>query len=258
MPPTARQRRKERNPSAEGRTASPRLRARAKVPTPPADAAMDVSSLVAAWRRQPMWMLLAVTSGACAAFNGVFAKLTTTSLTSSLSASVATLLGLSPANTTVDVLVRGAFFGLNLLFNALMWALFTAALTRAESTTRVSIINVSANFMITALLGWMVFGEQLRGMWWAGAAMLAAGNVVIGRREEGKKSAVGEGMEPTAAGHGEAEGLMRGEEDNGRDVDVDLVELDDGVGRGREDGLEPQHGDEQRRLRAGQEVDAPI
>jgi uncharacterized protein involved in exopolysaccharide biosynthesis len=36
---------------------------------------MDISSLVAAWRRQPMWMLLAVASGACAAFNGVFAKL---------------------------------------------------------------------------------------------------------------------------------------------------------------------------------------
>ena len=26
-------------------------------------------------RRQPLWMVLAVSSGACAAFNGVFAKL---------------------------------------------------------------------------------------------------------------------------------------------------------------------------------------
>jgi hypothetical protein len=36
---------------------------------------MDTSSIIAAWRRQPLWMVLAVASGACAAFNGVFAKL---------------------------------------------------------------------------------------------------------------------------------------------------------------------------------------
>lgn len=33
------------------------------------------SSLVAALRRQPVWIVLAVSSGACAAINGVFAKL---------------------------------------------------------------------------------------------------------------------------------------------------------------------------------------
>ena len=36
---------------------------------------MDISSIIAAWRRQPLWMVLAVASGACAAINGVFAKL---------------------------------------------------------------------------------------------------------------------------------------------------------------------------------------
>ena len=75
-----------------------------------------------------------------------------------------------------------------------MWALFTAALTRASSTTRVSIVNVSANFMVTALLGWMVFGERLPVMWWVGAALLGAGNVVIGRRgEEEEGGGAGEG-----------------------------------------------------------------
>jgi hypothetical protein len=96
----------------------------------------------------------------------------------------------------------------------------------------------------------MVFGEQLRGIWWLGAAMLAGGNVVIGRREvEGKKNKPGEGGQ----GEAEAEGLMRGEEGGGQDLD--LVELDDDVdGRAPR----PQHGDEQRRLRVGQEADAPI
>jgi drug/metabolite transporter (DMT)-like permease len=112
---------------------------------------------------------------------------TTTALTTSWSHSIAEALSLSPDNQIVEYLIRAAFFGLNLLFNIAMWSLFTAALTRASSTTRVSIINVSANFFSTAVLGLIIFGERLPPMWWAGAGLLAAGNVVIGRREEGDK-----------------------------------------------------------------------
>lgn len=79
------------------------------------------------------------------------------------------------------------FFALNLLFNAIMWGLFTRALTLATSTVRVSIINTSANFMITAFLGALIFSESLPGLWWLGAALLVAGSVIIGRREEGNK-----------------------------------------------------------------------
>ena len=75
-----------------------------------------------------------------------------------------------------------------------MWALFTTALTRATSTTRVSIINTSSNFMLTALLGLVIFRESLPPLWWLGAAGLVVGNVVIGRREEveGKRGEGGE------------------------------------------------------------------
>jgi drug/metabolite transporter (DMT)-like permease len=154
-------------------------------------------------KRQPVWILLAVASGACAAFNGVFAKLyvlatlggryssdkalnsATTALTSTLSANIANLLLHSPDNKPIELIIRAAFFGLNILFNIAMWALFTAALTRGSSTTRVSIVNVSSNFFITAILGLALFGEKLPPMWWVGAGLLASGNVVIGRREEG-------------------------------------------------------------------------
>ena len=64
-----------------------------------------------------------------------------------------------------------------------MWVLFTRALTLG-TTTRVSIINTSANFLITAILGLLIFREALPLLWFLGAAMLVAGNVVIGRREE--------------------------------------------------------------------------
>ncbi len=65
-----------------------------------------------------------------------------------------------------------------------MWSLFTTALARGTSTTQVSIMNTSTNFMITAFLGWAIFSENLPPMWFAGAALLVAGNVIIGRKDE--------------------------------------------------------------------------
>ncbi|KIW21194.1 hypothetical protein PV08_01774 [Exophiala spinifera] len=221
-------------------------------------AAMDSDSrLFSALRRQPVWIVLAVSSGACAAINGVFAKLTTTALTSTLSSHIATFFSLSPSNKVVEFLVRGTFFLLNLAFNAAMWALFTAALTRGDSTTRVSIVNVSANFVITAVLGWMVFGEKLSGLWFLGAALLAVGNVVIGRREEGKKPGGTIGLDETrdeAIRQSEDDGEE--EEEAARLLGRDAVELDDELGGGRR----RRSSEEETRntLKRGVEVDDPI
>lgn len=133
---------------------------------------------------------------------------TTTELTTSWSSSIAVAFGLSSSNKLVEFAIRGVrlsfrldsihpylsqtqlFFALNLVFNAIMWGLFTRALTLASSTVRVSIINTSANFMVTAVLGALIFSEKLPGVWWLGAAMLVAGSVIIGMREETEKKAV--------------------------------------------------------------------
>ena len=64
-----------------------------------------------------------------------------------------------------------------------MWVLFTRALTLG-TTTRVSILNTSANFLFTAILGLLIFRESLPPLWFVGAGMLVIGNVIIGRREE--------------------------------------------------------------------------
>ncbi|KAL9113082.1 MAG: hypothetical protein Q9227_002694 [Pyrenula ochraceoflavens] len=197
-------------------------------------------------RRQPVWLLLAIASGACAAINGVFAKLTTTSLTTSLATSLSHLLSLPP--TPVNLLLRATFFGLNLAFNVAMWTLFTAALTRGDSTTRVSIVNVSSNFVVTAVCGAVVFGEKLPGWWWVGAGCLVVGNVVIGRErgEEGKGkkgvavvgdgSAVGGPGERGRRERGEREGLL-GEEGDGVEGEGDIIDLD-GERVGVSDGVE--------------------
>lgn len=96
-----------------------------------------------------------------------------------------------------------------------MWGLFTRALTLASSTVRVSVINTSANFMITAILGALIFSETLPGLWWLGAALLVAGSVIIGRREEGNKA----GVEATTGIEPLLEGEREGTREEFRDAD---------------------------------------
>ncbi|KAI8942444.1 hypothetical protein NX059_000513 [Plenodomus lindquistii] len=171
------------------------------------------------------WLMLAITSGACAAFNGVFAKLTTTELTTTWSSSIALAFGLSASNKIVEYAIRGLFFGCNLLFNAIMWGLFTRALTLASSTVRVSIINTSANFIVTALLSFIIFSESLPGLWWLGAAMLVTGSVIIGMREETEKKTVlaTTGEAPLLGDNGaEGEGAFRDEDEEEADERVEL------------------------------------
>jgi hypothetical protein len=101
-----------------------------------------------------------------------------------------------------------------------MWTLFTQALARGTSTTQVSIMNTSTNFMITAMLGALIFSEVLPPLWWAGAALLVAGNVIVGRKDDTKDAGAAAAAEgpsyvpvPT-----EEEGILR------RD-DEDVIDL---------------------------------
>lgn len=110
-----------------------------------------------------------------------------------------------------------------------MWTLFTTALARGHSTTQVSIMNTSTNFVITAILGFAIFSEALPPLWWIGAAMLVAGNVIIGSKDEGKSEAKGE-----AGGGGDTAGLAGGVESgtgtvgSGSRVLVDAADEEEG------------------------------
>jgi hypothetical protein len=105
-----------------------------------------------------------------------------------------------------------------------MWGLFTRALTLASSTVRVSVINTSANFMVTAVLGALVFSESLPGLWWLGAAFLVAGSVIIGSREEGNKAEVvaTTGNEPLLNGH-DRDGFNDSDEETHDDLELNSV-----------------------------------
>jgi hypothetical protein len=116
------------------------------------------------------------------------------------------------------------FFALNLVFNGVMWGLFTRALTLASSTIRVSIINTSANFIVTAVLSALIFSESLPGLWWLGAALLVAGSVIIGMRDEAEKKTVvaaGEALLLDRDGGATADSFWD-EDENGDDERMEL------------------------------------
>ncbi|KAH8678968.1 hypothetical protein BGZ60DRAFT_525701 [Tricladium varicosporioides] len=183
--------------------------------------------------RKSQWIALAAMSGACASFNGVFAKLTTTELTTTFATGIANAFGLGNGEKGVEVVVRGIFFALNLLFNFIMWTLFTKALSRGTSTTQVSILNTSTNFLLTAILGFLIFSESLPPLWFLGAGLLVAGNVIIGRREEEdgpKDQDVESRGRDHGRGDGEEERLLRTvetEEEVGELVELEC-DLEDG------------------------------
>ncbi|KAF9971019.1 hypothetical protein BGZ73_006100 [Actinomortierella ambigua] len=69
-----------------------------------------------------------------------------------------------------------------------MWTLFTKALNRSKSSAVVTVINSSANFCITAVLGYLLFSEPLALQWWFGASLIVMGSVLVGSDEtSGKK-----------------------------------------------------------------------
>ncbi|KAJ2905406.1 hypothetical protein MKZ38_005504 [Zalerion maritima] len=214
----------------------------------PTDSPADMRT----WAQQNQWVILALASGACAAFNGVFAKLTTNDLTSHIADAVSEGMGIGDEKfrQAIEVITRGMFFALNLTFNGVMWTLFTMALSRGHSTTQVSIVNTSSNFMLTALMGFAIFSEKLPPLWWVGAAMLVAGNVVIGRKDEGgavTQAAPGDGLE-------EERGLLEGEgQGEGVTDSVDLEEQRPLGGPGGEVHTGENGGEEELRRRASRE-----
>lgn len=90
----------------------------------------------------------------------------------------------------------------------------------------------------------MIFGEKLPFAWWLGAGLLAAGNVVIGKREEAEKPGGTIGLDETRHEAQEAENLLSGDEDE------DLLEL--------RESFEGDTLKSQSRNKAGEDADDPI
>lgn len=155
-------RRQTKQPVDQSTSEDPPIHAAAAPTTTKDD---DAMSGVSSWSARSQWLFFAAASGACAAFNGVFAKLyvaahchvharhafcllmmevsnrTTTELTTTLSNAVANFLGLSSMETVVEVVVRA-------VSHASLWNCEIEVTNHISSTQVFFILNLTFNGVV--------------------------------------------------------------------------------------------------------------
>ncbi|XP_068791770.1 transmembrane protein 42 [Struthio camelus] len=78
----------------------------------------------------------------------------------------------------LHVLLRGGCFGLVFACNAVMWTVFAKAL-RLSSSAAASVTTTASNFISSAILGKLLFGETWTLLWWLGLAVTLGGLVLL-------------------------------------------------------------------------------
>uniref|UniRef100_A0A3B5K1G1 Transmembrane protein 42a n=1 Tax=Takifugu rubripes TaxID=31033 RepID=A0A3B5K1G1_TAKRU len=69
----------------------------------------------------------------------------------------------------------------SLLFtcNAIMWTSFSKALQHCSSSARVTVTTTASNFIFSAILGRLVFGETHAALWWLGISLTLCGLLLL-------------------------------------------------------------------------------
>ncbi|KAH9508891.1 hypothetical protein Btru_050392 [Bulinus truncatus] len=130
-------------------------------------------------------IFLAIEAGGCAAMASVSAKLATSSESATELA--------TPIHYFIEYYYQAQFLTLHevtlalrllsvcgiFLFNALMWLLFTKSMHECSSTLEATAFNLSSNFIMTAVVGKLLFGEQLNSLWYIGSLLIIVGLTVI-------------------------------------------------------------------------------
>ncbi|XP_068698033.1 transmembrane protein 42-like [Montipora capricornis] len=70
-------------------------------------------------------------------------------------------------------------FILVFIFNALMWTLFVKSLRGSVSSATATVTNTGSNFISTAILGCLLFGETLSMRWWFGTSLILTGLTLV-------------------------------------------------------------------------------
>ncbi|XP_034553671.1 transmembrane protein 42-like [Notolabrus celidotus] len=78
--------------------------------------------------------------------------------------------------------------------NAVMWTFFSKALRHCSSSARATVTTTASNFISSAVLGRLIFGETHAALWWVGISLTLCGLLVLHGstsqslpQEEGKK-----------------------------------------------------------------------
>ncbi|KAB0795754.1 hypothetical protein PPYR_09815 [Photinus pyralis] len=81
-------------------------------------------------------------------------------------------------------IVRVVFFGLMLLCNGSVWTLYVKALQSTNSTLTATVLSSAVNYLLSAILGYIVFGEITSLLWWTGLSSVLVGVVLITQDQE--------------------------------------------------------------------------
>ncbi|XP_060771452.1 transmembrane protein 42 [Neoarius graeffei] len=65
--------------------------------------------------------------------------------------------------------------------NAVMWTFLSKALRYSSSSARTTVTTTASNFISSALLGQLIFGDSLVALWWVGVSLTFSGLLVLQR-----------------------------------------------------------------------------
>uniref|UniRef100_A0A8P4KCF3 Transmembrane protein 42b n=1 Tax=Dicentrarchus labrax TaxID=13489 RepID=A0A8P4KCF3_DICLA len=71
--------------------------------------------------------------------------------------------------------------GLLFTCNAVMWTFLAKALRYSSSSTRTTVTTTASNFISSAFLGQLIFGEAQITLWWVGISLTFSGLLVLQR-----------------------------------------------------------------------------
>ena len=80
--------------------------------------------------------------------------------------------------------MQAVCFGMIILCNMAMWSLFVRALDRLPSSLIATAVNTASNFFLSALFGFLLFGEGLPLMWWMGASLILLGLLFMNQSKQ--------------------------------------------------------------------------
>ncbi|XP_019735567.1 transmembrane protein 42-like [Hippocampus comes] len=79
----------------------------------------------------------------------------------------------------LDIPLRLLCVVLMFLCNAVMWTFFSKALRYSSSSARATATTTGGNFISSAILGRLIFGETQSVLWWVGISLTLCGLLVL-------------------------------------------------------------------------------
>uniref|UniRef100_A0A8C3LUM9 Transmembrane protein 42 n=1 Tax=Chrysolophus pictus TaxID=9089 RepID=A0A8C3LUM9_CHRPC len=79
----------------------------------------------------------------------------------------------------LPVLLHVGCIGLVCACNAVMWTVFAKALRLSSSSASASVTTTASNFISSAILGKLLFGETWTPLWWVGLTVTLCGLVLL-------------------------------------------------------------------------------